>query len=277
MDIQVEDLKLEDYSKEELEGLKFFLTQAKKLTYREEENLPDSSFAVVITKKGASGKTIKIRKYPIRGTENDETRVRSALRYLGMPRNQATLRKLGVSVQSVLRKILQRAKELKMHDLLKRKGVEKSSIRKLLRKAVSRLISSKKQTSLVKAKIEKFGKGIKKYANAIRGLRKQNKDYEVKVASLEKETDNVKEFYLANAKIIFERRNELKDFAKDLTDQDLLNEDKYKLAQANKVLAEKNKPELKTASLNVGDIVGEANYVELRKKTNTVAFPQTQS
>ena len=71
---------------------------------------------------------------------------------------------------------------------------------------------------------------------------------EAKVNSLEKELaltkedyekrltakDNQVDFYKENAKKTFERRNELGDFAKDLTDEDLLNEDKYQIAKLTK-------------------------------------------
>lgn len=279
-----EELSLAEYSKEELEDLKLFLTQAKKLTYQEEKNLPDSAFCVVITKKGKGGKVIKKRMYPIKGTPDDKTRVRSALRYLGMPRNQQALRKLGVSVKSVLRKILQRAKELGMKDLLKRRKKEatldKTYFRKLLRKAVSKIKDARKNSQLITAKKEKFVGGIKKLASKVRDLRQQNKSFEIKVASLQKDVENAKTFSIEQATKAIKRREELGDFAKGLVDADLVDETKYEIAKAKKIIAEKEKvakdekqkKDLTTASLNVGDKELDDIYAENRKKVDEVAF-----
>ena len=76
--------------------------EAKKLSYKSRENLKDSDFAVVI-KKGDK----KIRKYPI----YDAAHVRNALARLGQAAAKEGLKKLGVSVESVLKKVKSRAKK----------------------------------------------------------------------------------------------------------------------------------------------------------------------
>lgn len=84
---------------------------AKKLSYHEKKSLPDSSFAVVIKKEGRT-----IRKFPI----HDAAHVRNALARLGQTPTQDALKRLGVSVESVRRKVLARAKALGLNDLVKK-------------------------------------------------------------------------------------------------------------------------------------------------------------
>jgi len=270
-----------------IEGLKE-LVEGKELTHKQKSELPDSAFAVVIKRKGKSGKIIKERKYPIRGTPDDKTRVRSALRYLGMPRNQEALRKLGVSVKSVLRKILNRAKELGMKKLLKRRL--RAMDMQLLRKAVKKIRASRKEAELLKADLAnqrgavedlkstkvKYAGGIKNLANQVKGLKTKVKSSEITVASLKKEAKDTKDFYIIQARKVIERRTELGDFAKGLKDEDLADNGKFELAKAKKILAEKEaeekKVELKTASLNVGDKEKADQYAKNREIVNKKAF-----
>jgi len=93
------------------------IEDAKKLTYEQKKGLPDSDYAVVITVKNkVTGEPRKIRMFVI----NDEAHVRNALARLAQTAVQETLKKLGVSIEEVKNKILKRAKELNMTDLLKR-------------------------------------------------------------------------------------------------------------------------------------------------------------
>jgi hypothetical protein len=91
------------------------IEEAKKLTYEEKKNLSDDDFAVVVTVKNkVTGEPRKIRMFVIK----DEAHVRNALARL--PQASETLKKLGISQEEVLKKILKRAKELNMTELLKR-------------------------------------------------------------------------------------------------------------------------------------------------------------
>jgi len=124
----------------------------------------------------------KIRMFPI----NDKAHVRNALARLGQPAPQATLKRLGVSIEAVRAKILKRARQLKMTQLLER---YKSAIKKL----------GEKYLELKKSSIEKV------------------------------------EFYKENAKKILERREELgEEYAKDLSDIDIVNDDKFNLVKIEK-------------------------------------------
>lgn len=93
-----------------------------KLTTKERKSIPNEHFAVV---KDVNGKSV--RKFPIA----DENHVRNALARL--PQATKSLEKLGVSPATVKSKILKRARELKMTDLLKRHkdgGMTKEKIEK---------------------------------------------------------------------------------------------------------------------------------------------------
>jgi hypothetical protein len=93
------------------------IEEAKRLTYEQKKNLPDDDYAVVITVKNkVTGEPRKIRMFVI----SDPAHVRNALARLGQSAVQETLKKLGVSVETVKNKILKRAKELNMKDLLDR-------------------------------------------------------------------------------------------------------------------------------------------------------------
>ena len=89
----------------------------KKLTYQERKAIDDDQFAVILsTKNKINGEQRKIRMFPI----HDPAHVRNALARLAQSKVQQTLQKLGVSLDNVRRKILTKAKELKMKDLLER-------------------------------------------------------------------------------------------------------------------------------------------------------------
>jgi hypothetical protein len=101
------------------------ITEADKMSHETRQGLPDSDFAVVVTVKNkVTGEPRKIRKFPI----NDAAHVRNALARLAQPKAQETLKKLGVSVEEVKSKILRRAKELNMTELLTRHQAETQSI-----------------------------------------------------------------------------------------------------------------------------------------------------
>jgi hypothetical protein len=116
--IDIEDTdKLEQaFVEEEYEGFEE-AEKAKRLTYQERKNLPDSDFAVVARVKNKNtGEMRKIRMYTI----NDEAHVRNALARLGQPKPKTTLQRLGVSIEEVRRKVLARARKLGMTQLLER-------------------------------------------------------------------------------------------------------------------------------------------------------------
>jgi hypothetical protein len=192
---------------EDLETAKKKDENAKRLTYQERKAMPDNMFAVVVTVKNKrTGRIRKIRKYPI----NDKAHVRNALARLAQPKAKATLRELGVSIESVRRKIMTRARKLGMKSLIERHRAKSESY---------------------KAKVETLKASVRK---VVKRLIEANKKIEL---------------YKANAKEIIKRQTELGETK--LTDEEILNDDKFALAKAQKENA------LLKASANKGDeIVG---------------------
>ena len=199
---------------------------------------------------------------------------------------------------------------------IKARGLNTSSFRKLLRKAVSKIRTSRKEAELSKAKAEKFVGGIKKFANKVRdskkeielvkanldltnskikkfvggirkfankvrGLKGKVKGYELEVASLKGKVEETKKFYLEKAKKIVERRAELTDTK--LTDEQILNDKDFELAVAKQKLAEKDVEEkkeskkLETADLHIGDKTHDDDfYKSFRKGVNKNAFEKKE-
>ena len=88
---------------------------AKKLTSEDRNALSDKDFAVVIHKDGKT-----VRKYPIK----DQAHVRNALSRLGQDAPKAGLKALGITPESVRAKVLRKAKDLGMHEMLKREDAD---------------------------------------------------------------------------------------------------------------------------------------------------------
>ena len=234
----IDELELNNYLKVELEDLETFLAEdenefldeASKLPLEKRKTIPDSLFAVVITVKDKrTGEPRKIRKYPV----DTPDRVRAALRYLGMSRNQATLRKLGINIDNVKQKILKRAKELNMKDLLEK--YEKSTVEeqaKLFKETAEEVTKLKtditaKDTEVTGLKASVTAKDTE-IATLKADLDKVKKDADTATAEIAKRDKAIKDAEIAK------RRTELGDSVKDMSDEDIMNEDKYKIAKLTK-------------------------------------------
>jgi len=237
---------------------------SKKLTYQERKKLPDSDFAVVITVKKKKGEgTRKIRMFPI----HDEEHVRNALARLGQAKVKETLRSLGVSVKAVTKKVLARAKKLGMKELLER---HKSTIEKTPDEIIEDLQNQLKES---KSTIEKLEEEKKEAEKKVEDIQKEKTETEKKAEELEKEKEKLEKekkeaeekakLYEENGKKIAERRAELGDFAKDLSDEDLLDDNKYEIARLKKENYELRKKE---ADLDTGHKSDDVDVEELRKK-----------
>lgn len=204
--------------------------QGKKLTYKERKNINDDMFAVIKeVKNKVTGEPRQIRMFPIA----DPAHVRNALARLAQTKVHETLRSLGVSIDSVKQKILKRARELNMKDLLDR--YEKATV--------------EEQAKLFKETIEEVAK-LKADAEAkdkeFATLKESVTAKDAELATLKTELDTVKKTAeTATAEIarrdkeirdaeIAKRKTELGDVAKDMTDEDVMNEDKYKIAKLTK-------------------------------------------
>lgn len=247
---------------------------AKKLTHQERLALPDKSFAMVVKiKDKATGKMKKVRMFLI----HDEVHVKNELSRLERPVIKATLEKLGVSMDKVRAKILSRAKQLKMDSSLeKQKAIEPKKVEvKEVEKVVPKV---EKKTVSEKAKAEEKAKASKPDTIAkeeIETLNLKVASLEQDIAKMKKETTERIDFYKSNAKKIYERRAEVdEEFLKDLSDEDILNDDKFEKAKLEKEISL-----LKASSEQGTDLVGTKPknndyYRENRKKIDDVAFPK---
>jgi len=253
---------IKELSKEEVldwqevykEDLKF--SKSKKLTYAERKKLPDSAFAVVITVKKKKGEgTRKIRMFPI----HDEAHVRNALARLGQTKVRATLKRLGISVEKVMRKVLQRAKELGMKQLLER---HKSSLNEeeMIEKLEKELNESRSAVATLSEELKKAKEEKGKIEQKVEELETEINKHEKELKEAEKKINLYKE----KGKTIAERRAELGEFAKDLSDDDLLDETKYELARLKKENFELRNAKQDLNTGHTGD--DDDKIAELRKK-----------
>jgi len=104
------------------EKLGILFEESPKLTYKDRLDITDDNFALVKSCKLKSGQTKKIRMFPI----HDPAHVRNAMVKLEDELVQATLGKLGVSIDSVKRKITRRTRKINMKKLMEK--YEKSSV-----------------------------------------------------------------------------------------------------------------------------------------------------
>ena len=204
--------------------------EGKKLTYKQRTNITDDLFAVIKeVKNKVTGEPRKIRMFPVA----DPAHVRNALARLAQTKVKETLRSLGVSIDSVKQKILKRARELNMKDLLDR--YEKATV--------------EEQAKLFKETIEEVAK-LRTDSEAkdkdVATLKESVTAKDAELATLKTELDTVKKTAeTATAEIarrdkeirdaeIAKRKTDLGDIAKDMTDEDVMNEDKYKIAKLTK-------------------------------------------
>lgn len=162
-------------------------------------------------------------------------------------------------------------KELK--DLTVKTKPVKSEKISTIRKAVTRILSYKKKIKELKSTIAKeeiLKAGIKKVASQ---LIKANAE----IKKIKSEADKKIKFYLEDAKEIIERRNELGDeYSKDLSDKDIMNADKFKIAKLEK---ETSLLKASAETTDEDDIVGEKRtdtvdeeIVEASNKIDKIAF-----
>lgn len=148
--------------------------------------------------------------------------------------------------------------------------VKKGSV---IRKAVKKIMALKKAIKTAKLenkeKEDKLKTAIKKVASLL-----ITANAEIKKIKLE--ADEKIEFYKANAKEILKRREDLgENYGKDLSDKDILNNDKFETASLRK-----ENSLLKASNETADDIVGEKNedgndeIKDLSKVITAKAFPK---
>jgi len=265
------------------------------------KDLPDSSFAVVVrVKDKGTGKRGKIRKYSI----SDSAQIKAVLAEIDKAEVQATLKKLGVSIESVKRKILKRAKQLKKEELASfnceciKCGYKMTSdavhckdidcakcggqMRRVERPGAGQPKKAKVKVPVIDESKKSLEKELENSKTQITTLEEKltstKKDYEDKlskkdkeIAGLQKDFEKKIKFYKENAITIEARRTELANFAKDLSDEDLLNEDKYTTAKLQQQLVIKKDKETKSKkSVETSDKKDKRSYAQ--KATDRVAY-----
>ena len=304
---------------DEMKKKQKMMEEAKKLTYKERKNISDDDFAVVVTVKNkTTGDPRKIRMFPIK----DPAHVRNALARL--PQATETLKKLGVSVEEVKKKILKKARELNLTDLLKRHEGEVGKImdevlKKYSKASVEELIKFL-ETEIVNAK-EVLGKNVTELASKVQEV--STKDTELASVKTELETIKVEiataktekeamvkaaedsKLIVENSKLEIEklkaefatikaeldkrlaaeetariaeiaalaksRKDEVGEYAKDMSDEDILNDLKFENAKLKKerdeALAKANIAPAKDAGLNAGKIATSEDVSYTKQKT----------
>lgn len=220
--ISEEDLE-EIISEEKIE-------QSKKLSMDVRNKLSDNVFAVAkIVENKITGKSRNIRMFPI----HDATHVRNALSGIAQTKVQDNLKKMGINTAEVINKIEQKAKELKI-------DVNKSSV-----------ISEEQNTMEEKIKgleqeIAKLSEQIKVKDTEIANLTTQVNETKTQVETANATVETLKqekEVAVKEAKekatLVANRRAELgSDHAKDLSDEDIVDNVKFENAKLKKEVAE---------------------------------------
>ena len=209
------------------------IEESKKLSTDTRNNLSDESFAVVKTVKNKkTGKDRKIRMFPI----HDATHVRNALSRIAQTSVQDNLKKMGISVESVKNKIEKKAKELKI-------DVNKSSV------ISEEDIKMDEKIKNLEQEVAKLSEQIKAKDTEIANLTTQVQEEKSKVEAANTAVETLKsekEVAVNKAKeqatLVANRRAELgSDYAKDLSDEDIIDEVKFENAKLKKEVAELKK------------------------------------
>jgi hypothetical protein len=221
------------------------IEKAKKLSYKERQELSDEHFAIatfVTSKKDKTKK--KVRVYPIQ----DECNIKNALSRLN--KASETLKKLEVSADEVIKKILNRAKELKMTDLLKRHQEGGTEVNELLAK-----YNKASAEELIKF-IDEVSASVTAKDTELASLKKEVEDSKLKIENSNLELEKVKneakivkdqldaKITAEKAAIVESRRKDLdEEFNKAMTDDDIMNDLKFENAKLKKALKD-NKVEV---------------------------------
>lgn len=249
------------------------IEDAKKLTYQERQKLPDKMFAVVkVVKNKVTGKPRKIRMFPI----DVEARVRNALARLGQTKVKDTLKKLGISVDSVKKKVLKRAKELNMKTLLNRHKGEIELLPDISqddkpKEVKSNVEDNKKQEVKVDEQAKEIQAKVEKLEAELASVTKERDEFKAKLDEIEKAEKEAK---------LKARKDELgEEYTKDVADEDILDDLKFENLKLKKENAELKKgKKIEESSLEVGtkDKDSQPEWVEKQKKVDKMAYGYTE-
>ena len=218
----------------------------------ERTKLHDSQFAVIKKIKcETSGKRRKVRMFPL----NNSTHVRIALARLEEDNVKDTFKKLGISYDKTMKRILNKAKELDMKDILKKYEEstveEQASLFSEVLKQVEELTSQVKELTEAQeaAKTEMEAAQTSK-DEEVASLKAQIEEITAKANEAQTELDR-RDAEITEAKLA-ERKESLGDTAEGMEDADILDDVKYELA-----LLKKENAELKEAAAQAPKKEGE--------------------
>lgn len=171
-----------------------------------------------------------------------------------------------------------------LEDKVKEIASQAIEAKKLIDEETAKMFVAKEEVSKEVASKEVLKNGIKKLALEVMNLREDIKviaEYEKELASVkelnaknlvsikennEKEIAQVKDSYKAEAKLIHNRKNELGEYAEAMSDDEIMNDKDYKIAQLSKELAMKKVAKTKEeAQANTTEIVVGSN--DLKEET----------
>lgn len=241
--------------------------EGKKLSYKQRKDLDDSMFALIQSVKNkGTGEMRKIRRFPI----NDENHVRNALARLPQAKNLTSEER-----DTVKSKILKRARELNMKDLLAK--YDKASVEEQ-KKMVEELAKANED---MKAQLEKATTDLTAKVTEFDTFVKAHEEMKVKFDVASAELSKIHEE--AKAKKLAERKEKLGECAKDMKDEDILDDTKFdfavvKMEKANleKEVAElkaKNKPENTDMTKGSKDKEKDSETFAVAKKVQEKAYP----
>jgi transposase-like protein len=223
------------------------LEVAKVMTTDQRNALPDSDFAVVkVVKNKKTGDNRKIRMYPL----NDEAHVRNALARVNQDAGKKGLEALGISVEDVKKKIEAKAKSIGIEVADVQPPVAKPAMtQEEIDQMEMELCDAKKKNKKLKA----LFKAACKRAKSLKAASKLEKASLDEMAVVKTENSALKEkiqVLETSAVKIIERKNALGEYGKDLSDKDILDDDKFEVARVKKENVEL-KSKLVTASAQV--------------------------
>ena len=258
--------------------VEFYKSQKGTLPNQSSE-MEDKEFALVEAIKTNKGKEHKIRLFPI----NDISFVESSYNKLGNEEVKNTLKKLGVSIESVEKEIIKRAKELKMDDLLKRHNggnetmAEEKKIDELKEQVITlttKIEALETENADIKKKKDELEKAQTDAAKANEDIVKERDELKAKVDAFEAEkAQKEKE---ARDTQVKEIKDKFGDLAQGYQDEELLDPKVQELLDTKKKLADiEANPKVKEALEISGDKKDkkeDPDYLKRRREINKAAF-----
>jgi len=230
--------ELEAFVQKEMDYKSIQLPEIAHLSIQERTKLIDSDFAVIKKIKNInSGKRRKVRMFPL----HDATHVRIALARLEEDNVKDTFTKLGISSKAVQLRILNKAKELNMKDIIEKYEQATTDEQVELYKEIVKEVAALKTqiqeltTAQETAKVA-TEKTIADKDTELASIKAQvaeiTKAKDLAQAELDRRDAEIRQAKLAS------RKETLGDFAAGMEDADILDEVKYEMALLKKENAE---------------------------------------